>query len=222
MRVTYNTRQFEKEMKNFINYSIGFMEGIQYGKNVFLTNLGKGVIERLKQFIDANARLDPESLHHVYEWYETGSPEARLFDLTYVVIGGGLSINSTFRQSTSVRRGSNVPFYNKAEIMENGIPVVIKPRKADVLAFEADGEAVFTKNPIRVTNPGGNVQGEYEKVFNMFFDSYFTQAYLQDSGMIQYLSSPTIYKQNLPAGKRAGKSVGVNTGYKWITGAGDL
>jgi len=156
-------------------------------------------------------------LHHVYEWYMTGSPDARLFDLQYTVSGLGLSFKSTFSQSTSIKNGSTVPFYDKARIMENGIPVTIKPVSSPVLVFEDNGETVFTKNPVSVANPGGGaVNGSFERTFDMFFEQYFTQSFLKASGMLDYLSNPIAYKKNLEKGKRGGRAVGVTTGYRWI------
>jgi hypothetical protein len=208
---------FKKEMNNIMNYSLGFLDGVQKGKNQLMHIIGKESIEVLKEFIDANARVNPEALHHVYEWYMTGSPDARLFDLQYTVSGLGLSFKSTFSQSTSIKNGSTVPFYDKARIMENGIPVTIKPVRSPVLVFEDNGETVFTKNPVSVANPGGGaVNGSFERTFDMFFEQYFTQSFLKASGMLDYLSNPIAYKKNLEKGKRGGRAVGVTTGYRWI------
>jgi hypothetical protein len=209
---------FKKEMDNIMNYSLGFLEGVQRGKSRLLDMLGKETIEFLKSFIDSNARVNPEALHHVYEWYSTGSPEARLFDLEYTVSGLGLSVRSTFRQSTSVKNGSTVPFYDKARIMENGLPVTIRPKRSEVLVFKDGEETVFTKNPVSVENPGGaSASGGFEKTFDMFFEQYFTQSFLKASGILDYLSNPVSYKNNLESGKRGGRSVGITTGYRWIT-----
>lgn len=213
----FNTKKFNKEMTNILSYSSGFFEGAQRGKTVLLRNLGKETIEILKQYIDSNARVNPEALHHVYEWYKTGSPAARLFDIDYTVSNLGLSMKSSFRQSTSIKSGSRVPFYNKAKIIENGIPVVIKPKRSPVLAFEVDGEQVFTKLPVFVANPGGSqAQGAYERVFDSFFRQYFSQSFLKSSGILRYLKNAKAYKNNLGAGKRAGRSMGIATGYRWI------
>lgn len=219
--ISLDSRKFFKDMNNIIEYSVGFLEGTHSGKSKFMDNLGAKTIELLKDFIDANARINPEALHHVYEWSQTGSPAARLFDIKYTVSGVGLSINSTFRQSTSVKAGSTTPFYNKAEIMEKGIPVVIRPKNAKVLAFNVDGEEVFTSKSVSVMDPGGAaVQGAYERTFDSFFTNYFSQAFLESSGLKDYLSNPTIYKKNLPSALTRGKAAGVATGYKWITNAG--
>lgn len=219
--ITINSAAFNRDMDNIINYAIGYLEGVKAGKKTFLDSLGASAIETLKQYIDANARMSPEMLHHVYEWNQVGSPAARLFDITYTVSNLGLSLKSSFSQSSSIKNGSKVPFYDKARIMENGIPVTIRPRAASVLAFEVDGEQVFTKSPVEIDNPGGTaVEGGFEKAFDSFFNNYFSQSFLRSSGIAQYLESPTLFKKNLAAGKRGGKTVGYNTGFRWIANAG--
>jgi len=221
MIVRVNTAMFKKEMQNIVNYSIGFLEGIQRGKVIFLKTLGMQTVETMKAYLDASARVNPAILHHVYEWYRVGSPEARLYDIKYTVSGLGLSFNSTFKQSASIKEGSSVPFYNKAFIMENGIPVTIRPVRAEALSFEIDGEQIFTKSEVVVDNPGGvAAEGGFEKTFDSFFNKYFTQAFLRSSGVAQYLENPITYKNNLPAGKRGGRPIGIQTGYRWIANAG--
>lgn len=221
MITKFNSNQFKKEMNNIVNYSIGFLEGAQRGKTIFLKTLGMETVELMKDFIDSNARVNPEMLHHIYEWNQTGSPRARLYDISYTTSNLGLSFRSSFSQSTSVKNGSRTPFYDKARIMEEGIPVTIRPRTAQVLAFEENGETVFTQGPVEVLNPGGTeVQGGFEKVFDMFFNRYFSQAFLRVSGVAQYFENPQIYKKNIQAGKKMGRSKGISTGYRWIANAG--
>lgn len=221
MKLKLNSTQFQKDMNNIIQYSYGFLDGIDSGKQLFLKNLGISIKEVLEEFIDANARVSPQTLHHVYEWYKTGSPSARLFDIDFTVSKMGLSFYSNFKQSTTVKDGSKVPFYNKAKIMEDGISVTIKPKNSNVLVFEDNGETVFTKNPITVNNPGGSsVQGSFEKIFDIFFNRYFTQAFLKSSGILGYLDNPVVYKKNLKSGKQMGRSKGISTGYAWIANAG--
>jgi hypothetical protein len=221
MRITYDHKKFSREMNNLVKYSIGYLDGVQAGKQKFFYGLGLEIKEILQQYIDSNARVNPESLHHVYEWYQNGSPNARLFDIQYTVSNLGLSIKSTFSQSQSVKQGSNTPFYDKARVMELGIPVTIAPVRSDVLVFEDEfGETVFTKNPVTVKNPGGNTQGQFEKVFDGFFNIYFTQAFMRSSGIAQYLENPVLYKRNITKGKNGGRGVGFTTGYRWIINAG--
>ena len=218
-----DTDKFYKDMNSIINYSIGFLEGADSGKTKFLSELGKASIEVLKNYIDTSARMNPSMLQHVYEWNRVGSPNSRLFDISYTASNLGLSVKSTFRQSKSVAENSNTPFYNKAMIMEKGIPVTIRPKKANVLVFDVDGETVFSKGPIDIMSPGGpDAQGGFEKIFDEFFSRYFTQAFLMSSGIKKYLEKPEIYKKNISKAKTGGKALGVKTGYAWIAKAGVL
>jgi hypothetical protein len=219
MKVNLNSASFEKTLQNVVNYSFGFLEGAQNGKRVMLDNLGKGTIEALNQYIDAMARGDQAALHHVYEWYQTGSPAGRLFDLQYTVSNAGLSLKSSFRQSTTVAENSNEPFYNKARIMEEGITVTISPKRK-ALVFEEGGETIFVSRPITINNPGGTaVEGSYQRVFDSFFKNYFTQAFLKASGLFEYISKPVLYKKNIAAGSKGGRQVGKKVGYTWIANA---
>lgn len=221
MQVIMNDATFKKEMKNIIEYSVGFLEGVQAGKTKFLSNMGKLTTEILKEYIDSNARVNPKALHHIYEWYKVGSPDARLYDINYTISNLGLSFVSTMKQSTSIKDGSSVPFYNKAKIMEEGTPVTIRPNKADVLVFEDGGETIFTKGEVTVSNPGGvAATGSFQKVVDTFFNKYFTQAFLKSSGINEYFNNPTVYTRNLAAGKKSGKSLGLQVGYRWIANAG--
>lgn len=220
-KVTINNKKFQRDMDNMVDYAVGFLSGVKQGYPSFLRQLGAISIEALKQYVDSNAKVSPQLLHHVYEWDQTGSPGSRLFDVDYQLVGSGLSFSSTFSQSKSIKNGSLVPFYNKADIMENGIPVTIVPKKR-VLAFEVDGETIFTSRPVTVENPGGQVQGEYERVFRTFFNRYFTQAFLQSTGIATYLSNPVDFSKNFKSGKRQGRALGVRVGQNWISKAGIL
>ena len=219
MRVSLTTNNFEKQIMNIAEYSIGFLDGVKKGKRIFLDNMGKGVIYTLGRYIDIEAKANSAALHHVYEWYQTGSPSARLFDIDYTVSNTGLSISSTFRQSKSLSEDGTVPFYNKATIMENGIPVLIKPKRT-ALKFTAGGQEIFTRKPVNVINPGGEeVEGSFERTFDEFMRNYFTQGFLRASGLYDYISNPKIYKKNFAAGAKSGRNTGISTGFKWITNA---
>ena len=219
MKVNLDSRAMQKSLQNIIDYSFGFLEGAQSGKKAMLDNLGKGTIEALGQYVDAMARGDQYAMHHVYEWYQTGSPAARLFDLNYTVSNAGLSLKSSFRQSTTVSEDSTEPFYDKARIMEQGIPVTISPKRK-ALVFEEGGETIFVSRPITINNPGGTaVEGSYERVFDSFFKNYFTQAFLKSSGLFEYISKPVLYKKNVLSGSKGGRSVGKKVGYTWIANA---
>jgi hypothetical protein len=219
MRVVYNNTQFKKEMRNLTEYAVGFLEGVQRGKVELLKEVGIRTKELLEQYLDSSARVNPSLLHHVYEWYQTGSPEARLFDIQYHAAAGSLSVNATFTQSTTIKRGSRVPFYNKASVMERGISVTVSPRNSEVLAFEDNGQEVFTKGPVTIDNPGGSqVVGGFERTFSEFFQKYFTQSFMRASGLDQRLRNTTSFVRNFNKGKSLGKSLGNQVGYRWIAG----
>ena len=203
-------------MSNIINYSMGFIDGVQKGKTEFLKALGQATITSMGQYVDAQARSNPAALHHIYEWNRTGSPTARLFDLDYTISNLGLSIRGTFTQSETLKKGSAVPFYDKAKIMENGVPVTIRPKKR-VLAFTIDNEEIFTSNDVTVTNPGGTeVQGSFSKTIDEFMLFYFKQSFLRASGIYNYIQNPTVFKKDIKQGSRLGKNKGIQTGFRWI------
>lgn len=221
INLSFDSKMFKKEMQNIIDYSYGFFDGIEKGKVIFFKNLGESVVNSAKNYVDSNARLNPAALQHMYEWYQNGSPEARLFDIQFTTNSSGILFNSVFKQSETIQDGSYEPFYNKARVMESGKPVTIKPKNSDVLVFESNGELVFTRNPVQVDNPGGlQAEGAFQDVLNTFFNRYFTQAFLRSSGIFDYLKNPVTYKKNLKAGSLSGRTKGIETGYAWIAKAG--
>jgi hypothetical protein len=223
IKLKIDTKSFMREMNNIVGYANGFIDGVEAGKPEFFNNFAKATMEILNGYIDSNARIEPETLHHVYEWHQTGNPNARLFDIDYAVTGGGISLNATLRQSSSVRQGSNVPFYNKAKIMENGVPVTISPVNGRVLKFQDGGNDVFVSGSVNVPNPGGNeVEGSFKRIIDSFFNSYFTQAYLMQSGFGQILNSARDFNKNFAQASTGGRSLGFATGKQWIAKAGGL
>jgi hypothetical protein len=222
LSVVIDSRQFQKELNNIMKYSSGFIEGVHRGKSALYTNLAPKIAEMASQFVDVNSKMSPELLHHIYEWEKVGSPEARLFDIDYKISGIGITFTSSLKQSSSIKNGSNVPFYNKARIMEEGVGVTIRPKRANVLRFEIDGQEVYTSREVKVENPGGQTQGQFEKVLNNFFGVYFRQSFLNSSGLLQHFKSPLVYNKNLASAKRGGRSLGLKTGYQWVANAGRM
>lgn len=218
LTMSLDLKAFNKDMKNILAYSNGFLEGAERAKPALLGLLGARISEMLKEFVDSNARVNPETLHHVYEWYQTGSPNSRLFEINYTVTSGGLSMSSSFSQSRSIKSGSRVPFYNKAFIMENGVPVTITPKTK--LVFDVDGETVFTSKPVTVKNPGGPTKGEYQRVFDLFFDVYLKQSFLNDAGILGNLRQAKDFDAKFSSAKRGGRALGLTTGYNWMMKAG--
>lgn len=214
-------KKFAREMINLVSYSEGFVDGAKASMPLFLATLGEKTKEILEMFVDSNARTNPEALHHVYEWYQTGSPAARLFDINYTISSIGLSFNYKFTQSQSVKNGSREPFYDKARVMEEGIGVTITPKKSSVLVFEDGGKTVFTKGPIRVENPGGAAtRDSFDRTFEMFFAAYFRQSFLETSGLKSRLGSTVAFTKSLPAGLKVGRPAGFSAGNSWIRSMG--
>ena len=102
MRLAINSKQFRKDMNNIVEYSFGYLDGVQIGKVQFFHNLGLNISEMLQKYIDSNARVNPQALNHIYEWYQVGSPNARLYDIKYTVSNIGLSFITNFKQSSSL------------------------------------------------------------------------------------------------------------------------
>lgn len=215
-----DTAKFKKQMNNLVAYSNGFIDGAIASKPQMLQQLGAQVQDVISNYIDMIATANPQGLHHVYEWGQVGSPTARLFDINYVVQGAGLSLNATFSQSKSIQAGSTTPFYNKAFIMESGVPVRIVPKKSGVLAFEDNGEKVFTKRPVTIAKPGGDaVAGSFESTFNSAVKIYLSQVIFDVTDVGVSVRNNRIFRDNLKRGISGGRSVGVSTGKKWITGS---
>lgn len=184
-----------------------------------MNRLAEFIADALGKYIDSQARINPESLHHVYEWGSVGSQNSRLFYLNGVATGSLITISGQFLPSSSVSDTSSEPFTNKANIMENQIGIVISPKNSDFLVFEDEGETVFTRNSIYIENPGGDaVAGSFGRTVDFFFTQYFTNALL--APFLAELSMPIEYTKNFRAGTRGGYGVGLRAGQRYINSAG--
>lgn len=223
IKVRFDSKDLAKTFASITDFSTGFLDGAKSAKAELIEQIGLATKEMLQDFVDSNARMSPDVLHHVYEWYMTGSPQARLFDIKYSSSQGGLSVNATFSQSKSIKSGAKKPFYNKAIVMEKGISLTIVPRDSNVLAFEENGEQVFTMGPVVVQNPGGpQVAGSFERVFNQFFNSYYSQSFMRTSGLDSRIGDTTAFVNGLRQAKSLGKQAGVSAGRRWLLGKGEL
>ena len=219
MPIIINDTDFMKKMKNVVEYSFGFFEGAQKGKKELLNDLGNKLIIVIGEYVDASARVNPSRLHHVYEWDRAGSNSARLFDFDKIVSASSVRLKYSFTQSQSVRAGSTDPFFDKAEVMEAGMPVTIKPSRSAVLRFEIDGQEIFTSNPVTVNNPGGEqAQNGFKMTIDEFFRT-FSQSILETTGIGKRLRDLNIFVSKMGIGGRIG---GRSTGYQWISSAGGM
>lgn len=175
LTVNINDLDLKMVMKNTVDYSYGFLEGIDIERIQYNRFLGGFTVEALGKYIDARARMNERSLHHVYEWDKVGNENGRLFKFDVNANKYTINISGEFLPSKTKRAKSSEPFVNKASVMESGISVVIEPKKSEVLAFEDDGELVFTTKAIYVDHPGGDeVSGSFGRVVDDFFNVYYT------------------------------------------------
>jgi len=211
-----DAKMLERSLRNAVSYGNGFLEGIEIERINFNRVLGGVTSEALGAYIDQKARMNPRELHHVYEWNSAGNPSARLFRFNVNVGKTYINLSGKFLPSKSTSDTSSEPFVNKADVMENKIAITITPKNSEVLAFEDDGQMVFTSNSIYIANPGGDaVAGSFGSVVNEFFQQYFTSSILRQ--LLADLRTPQEFSRLFPQGvKSGGRSVGVAAGRKYF------
>lgn len=158
-------------------------------------------------YIDALSRSKPKSLHHVYEWKKTGNKNARLFKLNKISEDGlSFRINYDFLPSRSLVPASNSRrrhmFVDKASIMEKGNPLVIRPKNADRLVFEVDGETVFMPKGAAVTvrRPGGSAAtNQFSLAHSRFFSGRLVNESIKRSGFQRIFNSSMTKALKVPS-----------------------
>lgn len=210
-----NAKRLNRVLYNASRYSYGFIEGIKKREPKFNEELADYTIQVLGKYIDAQARANPQSLHHVYEWDRVGVESARLFRINARVSFDSIHLEGKFLQSKS-DNGNGYVFRDKARIMENEISVTITPNNSSFLAFEDEGELVFTTNSVYIEHPGGDeVAGSFGKTVEEFFDSYFTNAFMEP--LLKDLSTPEEYAEFFPrAMKGDGRYTGIAAATKYL------
>ena len=213
--INFESKDLNKALKNSVEYSNGFLEGIQLSRLQFNRILGGYTAEALGEYIDSKARMNTRSFHHVYEWNEVGNSSARLFKIKIKTSATQIVFSSSFIESKSTSATSKEPFYQKAEIMESGISVTVAPKNSDFLVFDYEGETVFTRKSITISNPGGDeVAGSFAGVLDEFFNYYFTNSILYS--VMKDLSYPEEFARFFPNAKRGGRQAGVTAGRKYF------
>jgi len=125
------------------------------------------VARYFESYVDAKARTSPKSFHHIYEFDETGSKDARLFKRKITSTVGGTVISYNLINAKKPNR-EGYPFPQKAKVMEAGTPIVIKPKTSQFLQYRlSDGRFVRSSQSI-VENPGGDVANKFTDEFNSF------------------------------------------------------
>ena len=217
--IKIDMKEFNKAMNEVIEYTEGFLAGAEQNEMQFNQQLAEVIKEAFYKYLDSTARLDPDSLHHVYEWGQTGVDSARLFRIEAFTGRQSIRFVTEFMQSTSTSPSANEPFVDKASVMEAGTTVTITPRSGDVLAFQGeDGEMVFTSEEVTVTNPGGNVAGQFAAAARDFFTNYLDKGMLK--ALMRGLETPQEYKQGFRKGMSYGS--GMRQGQRYLTVKGEI
>lgn len=219
LTVKFDNIQLNKTLKNAVEYSHGFLEGVQMEKLEFNRMLGGYTVEALEKYIDARARINPEALHHVYEWNMVGNKKGRLYKFNVKATNNNIKFTGSFLSSKKPSDTSNQPFSDKANIMENSIAITVEPKRSNVLAFEVEGDTVFTRTAITIEHPGGDaVAGSFGRTVDSFFENYFTNALLKP--FMNHLQNAKEYERNFASGTMGGRAVGVRAGRQYLRKSG--
>jgi hypothetical protein len=189
-------------------------------KNTFTKVMFDQIELDFGNYIDALARSKPKSLHHVYEWKKTGNKTARLFKLNKIAQDGlSFKIDYEFLPSRSMVPASankrRHMFINKASVMEAGNPLVIRPKNAQRLVFEVDGETVFMPKgkSVTVKRPGGTAaRNQFTLAHSRFFSGNLVNDSIKRSGFQKIFGAATAKAMKLPTGiKKVSYSFSPNT-----------
>jgi len=219
MQSLINTKDLMKQLNNIVEYSNAFVTQAKIQEPKLAKHLSDTSIDAFYEFLDSMARVNPGMLHHVYEWGRVGDPSARLVELQANLAGSRAIITSEFLESRSIQEGSSEPFFEKARIMEAGIPVTIQATDAQALFFEVDGEEFFRAGPIVIENPGGpETRGSFLEAFDKFYNLYFEQVYLKSIQFYDHFGSMHEYKKHFGTAARSGSaaSLGKGAALKWF------
>jgi hypothetical protein len=222
MRVKIDTKDFTKKINNAVQYGSGYINETKKSESKVARKIGQTSIEAFYDFLDSMATMHPDMLHHVYEWGQTGNQGGKLYELRVSPSGGRtVIINSRFLPSSSISDQYSTPFVNKAEVMELGLPVVIEQVNAQALFFTQGGQEFFRMGPIVIENPGGpGVRGSFLKFFEMFYNEYLMDVYLDSIGFYRHMSQTRDFERGWVAGvSGGGYNSGVAAAKRWITSA---
>ena len=211
------------QISAYVYYEASVMAKLTSSKK-FQNSFSKLMFDQINldfgNYIDALARSKPKSLHHVYEWKKAGNKTHRLFKLNKTTQTGlSFGINYDFLPSktmvpSSNRRRSHM-FANKASVMENGKPLVIKPKSAERLVFEIDGEVVFMPKGASVTvrRPGGSAAtNQFTLAYSRFFSGRLVSDSMKRSGFQRLFNSSITRALGVPSNiKRVQYSFSANS-----------
>lgn len=175
-------------------------------RNKFKEVIFNQIEKDFAEYVDAQARIKPRSLHHVYEWNKIGEPGSRLFKLNRLNAEGlGFSMTYQFLPSktfASAEGSRRHVFVEKASVMEAGMPLKIAPRHSKRLVFETNGYTVFMPEgaSVMVKRPGGaGVKNSFMMTYSKFFKSNLVNLSIKRSGFQQLFNRSMSRALNIPA-----------------------
>jgi hypothetical protein len=207
-----------KMLMNSVEYSSAFATELRKNQDLLNRKVGEESVDTFYDYLDGLARSHPGMLHHVYEWGQVGDPMGRLFDLTMSSNKTSAVITADLLESRVPSPTSTEPFYDKAQIMEDGQTVTINQVEAKALFFEIDGEEFFRSGPIVIANPGGEAtRGSFLEAFDEFYGSYFTEVHLKAIRFYKYFANPKVFETYFKSATKGGAgSKGRKAALSWI------
>lgn len=195
----FNTDKFTEKVMALSQYDRSILENL-YINPINKQKINRGAALLIKNYfnvyLDARARSNPLSYHHVYEFNKTGDKDSRLFQINITNAGESAVISYSF---TAAKEPNDFgyEFPQKASVMEKGEPITITPKKNKYLKYQlSDGRFITSEKSI-VQNPGGkDVQNSFGSTFSKFMN---TQAdiVLQKSRFFQKIEETYIIKRSL-------------------------
>ena len=202
-----DTGGLPEKVLNLMDYQLSLATDLHHDQIISarISKSAAGLIsEYFNLYYDSLARTKKYLYQHVYEFDLAGEKSSRLFKQQIKTSGNTSIIKYDFTDAQKPNKNGYV-FKNKAYVMENGQRVVIKPKNAKVLAFEANGEMIYTKNPITIRYPGGRAAaGSFNSELSKFMNSAKANRVLVSSGFIkkieqQIFAESEITEKKLPA-----------------------
>lgn len=218
--IKFDGKEATKMLNNIVAYSNGFIKETEAKQSTITKKLAETSIEAFYDYLDVLARTNPGMLHHVYEWGQVGNPEARLVELKKEISSGKSAvITSDFLTSESTPEGGNEPFYEKATIMEEGLPITVQSVQAQAMFFQINGEEYFRTGPIVIENPGGEAtRGSFLRAFEEFYNVYFDNVYLKAIRFYDHFRNPKGFASGFNRAAKSGNAAGIGrtTALKWV------
>lgn len=205
--------RFDVKLDNFkreTNKILKTLDGLPSVNNISMISRAGGSVAAKAFVKDLNreARANKKRYHHLYEWERTGVDAARLIRIKKSASSAGnIFIYTEFKKSRTPvpiskilqkpgATGKSVTkrsvFKNKAEVMENQIPVSFVPKKT--IAFAPNGRRIiFRDKPtlIYIKRPGGSTKNALQS-YTKRWQGSMLRASVLNSGLLENVSKDII------------------------------